>query len=255
MPRHSRAFPVRVPSVPSAIKRRRSQANEKSRVPKGDSAFLDNLSTGRVTGRRPRRPISYAQARPGVGKRLTTEADRMERSGSPLDRSLALRWRSRRGSSRCFGRSSSAATATAIAGAAAAAAVATVAAAVATAVATTVAATVATIAAVATTRVAIATAVAAMTAIAGASATAVTTIAAVTGLSFLRAAHQGRADDREENRDTKRQNTIHPRCLLKRVPYVRPNTDAAELLHPLPRRHPAGELKRPQTVTPSLATG
>jgi hypothetical protein len=72
---------------------------------------------------------------------------------------------------------------------------------------------------VAATAIAIATAEAAVSAaVAGAGATAVTAIAAVatvTGLRRLGAAHQRQTNDREENRDTKGQNTIHPRCLLE----------------------------------------
>ncbi len=93
-----------------------------------------------------------------------------------------------------------------------------------TAVAAAVAAvtTVAAIAAVAAmTTVMTVTTVMAATAIAGAVATAVaaavtsaaTTVAAVTGDRLVVAAHQGDADDREEDRDPKHKCTIHPKLL------------------------------------------
>jgi hypothetical protein len=110
-------------------------------------------------------------------------------------------------------------------------------------VAAAVATTVAAIAAVATmtTPVATMSAVAAISAVATAVATPVaTTVAAVTtvtavaavatiatmtclGLLFS-AAQQGQSNDREEDRDTKSKKTIHPKSLLVKVPYVRPNT-------------------------------
>lgn len=172
-------------------------------------------STGGVTGRRPRR--SNPTGREGRSF-LTTESNRVERSGGPLDggRRFTSRSRFRGRGSLLFGRGF--ATAAAIATAATA-----IAATVAAAVATTVAATVATASAatVATTTVAIATTVATLATVASGMATAVTAVAALaavatmTGLRRLGAAHQRQTDDREENRDTKGQNTIHPRCLLE----------------------------------------
>ncbi len=187
----------------------------------------------------------------------------MERSGGPLDSSSRFAFRSR--SFRGFGRSAATvATTTVAAAVAATVATTTIAATVATTMAASAATTTATRATVATgfataaaTAVAIATTVATTTTVArsvAATVTAVTALAAVatvTGLRRLGAAHQCQTDDREEDRDTKSQNTIHPRCLQKTSTLRKAqHTDAAKLLHPQPRRHPAGESKTSSMVTP-----
>lgn len=159
---------------------------------------------------------------------LTTEADRMERGGRPLDGSLLLATfhRSRRRTLvATSGRGSrataaSAGVATTVAAAIAVTAVAAaIAATVATAVATTMAAMLASVAiataATMTTTMASMTAVAAAAIASAGARAAVASAAAVTGFGLVLAAQQRQADDREENRDTKRQNTIHPRCLPK----------------------------------------
>jgi hypothetical protein len=165
----------------------------------------------------------------------------VERSRGPFDRGLGFRSRSRRGSRSSFGLGRSFATAASRSGAAAATTIAaTIALAVATAVAT--GATMAAPVALAS-LVAIATAVATLATVARRSAaTTVTTIAAVASLHLRSAANQSQTDDRENDRDTKRKNTIHPRCLLKQVALRKgPTQMPPKLLHPLPRRHPAGE--------------